>query len=466
MSEEEKDEQYDEQSNEEVEQVNTVESDNKASSKPVIKTIPKFKIALFAFLIAEFILKFYVNASEVKNITRYIENKIYSGNMNQMHVQRDRIKADMRQDFLLLVANICILQFSYIIYPYTQTDIINMVILILARYGTTIFPLQRFLIHTLRLRYSDVTWFSDDISHFPPRSVLFYLIYHGVIYIFEAILFVLTKLLTRRNSRKIDGENPENRSTIVKFSAAKYFWLIHWIIVSGILYFLFCGLPRMVPDYYADRHYLEKYSEKNIMRQIRKISRTCNFPLQYISITSDKLEEGNIITVGGRMKRIVFDGNFMRNLDNESIITYVAYEMGKWYIDRHIFYFLQLLIPYLIISILFQIFATKGLSEFGFKEEIPSSVVIMFTIIVSDSLFYFWSPVTSESYRQPTYMQDCFVSSFQLPASRIIERKETPKYVSSPIYEKFHSIEPSKEERLEQLPHCKKILWPKVTVNI
>lgn len=440
----------------------------KKPTKKQIRKIPKFKISIFLIIIIGALIKTYIHRVEIKNIKSAIKNNQYKYYIQNLELMRERHSLAVKQDWVTVIVEILLLQFSCTIYQYTQTDMLNIIILIIARYMLTVFPFSHYNIHTLWKKYPDIYYLPEFESSFPPKQILLHLVFNILIYFYETLLFTFTKLLTRRNSRKNNDDllNASTESLKISYTSSKFFWLIHWLIITILLILIAIFYPMIASDV-SKRMYLEKYQEKSALKTIRRVSRSAKYPYGQTNVAFERKLADNITIFGYKSKNIVITESMAKNYSPEIISALIAKEIGHWYNNDDIYKAILLSIPILFISLIIQVLVQFGLSDFGFGNEFPDSVIIFIIIIVSEVIFVFWTPVSSAANRSFIYKADCFASSFNVPiASAIQQFYDIPRYIPSNLYRWIYFRLPLPNERLDYIPHCKKVLWPKIIVNI
>ena len=245
----------------------------------------------------------------------------------------------------------------------------------------------------------------------------------------------------------------------------EYFWIIHSIILVVALIIVSLLSPIFS---YPDEQTTEKFNDKDTLKLTRKIIRTTHFPQSTFFIyKGEGSNTPNAFITGFKSKNVFLSDALVKNFAPEEIAAVIGHEIGHWYNKDDIKLFVVRTIPYVLYSIFLQYISKTGLYEFGYKKGLSIASMFFVCAILYDYILKFCYPIFNIVTREGERNADCFSTTLNLQLANVLikfnkteEMRVTPKIVR--IITESH---PSTDERLENLYHCRKKIWPKVITN-
>ena len=437
---------------------------------------------------------------------------------------------------LNVITDIFLIKKSYSIWISMPASWSYVLVMFSTRYFLKYFPFDYYVKKIVSKRYPDnKVVLIEDQYNLPPKDPIGYIGFYFVTFIYETVLCKITHLIDGRNLKPSNEEdedeeeeeeeeessndqekNMKKKKKLLKLNdielprldietgkeikasaraimkgdetsdssdsdshskdenhdyicTAHWFWLIHFSIIA-IVFFTFTILaPESIN---SNTKGFDKVIDKELLKATRKMAKTVGFRLNTMYVMTET-NFTNAFVMGLINKRVVITEPLTKKMGVKELAAIIGHEIGHWY-NMHMFnQVLGRLFPFFVYSIFIQYVAHSNLREFGFGEKTPDVAVIVFIgIVVYDTIFEIWVPVTCVFTRMNERTADCFPSSFNLPIGKALvdlirkDSYDNNNYDATPLYHWFYATHPNLKQRLENLRHCKKVIWPKVVSNI
>ena len=262
-----------------------------------------------------------------------------------------------------------------------------------------------------------------------------------------------------------DSDESDVIEVHVNYCLANWFWFIHFAAIAGIFIAFSYYIPLLIQPSYGN---VEKVTDKDLLKTVRRVSKTVHYPLNSLFLLKDKKMPPNAFVTGLKNKRILVTEKLIETLSTSEVAAILGHEIGHWYNNDIVIGSCAKLFPFFLYSVFIQYVAHHGLKPFGFKRDIQPCVLVFLGIVVFDITNKFWIPITNIAKRTFERGADCFSVSFDLPLAESLSKiKEKPEEFTPPKLARFFfDSHPLRNERIDNMCHCKKIVWPKVKTNI